>query len=148
VGTITAAARQDGTVTVEVSDDGPGVPAAQLPRIFDRFYRASAPAGRPGSGLGLAIVAAIAAAHHGTATASPHQPRGLTLTLTLPTPQPPVPLPAVAPRAVPGRIHRNGNAGAGRTPRPRATGPRVLVPAGQAPAPSRPGSHASRPGPG
>ena len=60
------------------------MPAGQLPRIFDRFYRASAPPGRPGSGLGLAIVAAIAAAHHGTVEASPNQPHGLSLTLALP----------------------------------------------------------------
>ena len=92
-GTITAA-RQDGTVTVEVSDDGPGVPPEQLPRIFDRFYRASAPAARPGSGLGLAIVTAIAAAHHGTAEATLNQPHGLRLTLTLPEPGRTEPAPA------------------------------------------------------
>jgi two-component system OmpR family sensor kinase len=95
-GTITAA-RRDGTVTVEVSDDGPGVPAGQLPRIFDRFYRASAPPGRPGSGLGLAIVAAIAAAHHGTVGASPNQPHGLRLTLALPEPSQPAPSPGAPP---------------------------------------------------
>lgn len=95
-GTITAA-RHDGTVTVEVSDDGPGVPAGQLPRIFDRFYRASAPPGRPGSGLGLAIVAAIAAAHHGTVKASPNEPHGLRLTLVLPDPSHPAPSPGALP---------------------------------------------------
>jgi two-component system OmpR family sensor kinase len=97
-GTITAA-RQDGTVTVEVSDDGPGVPAEQLPRIFDRFYRAGAPPGRPGSGLGLAIVTAIAAAHHGTAEATLNQPHGLRLTLTLPQPCRAESAPAAAPAA-------------------------------------------------
>jgi two-component system, OmpR family, sensor kinase len=73
----------DGTITVAVSDDGPGVPAGQLPRIFDRFYRA-APSARPGSGLGLAIVTAVAATHGGTAVARPSQPHGLQVTLTLP----------------------------------------------------------------
>ena len=73
VATITAAAR-GGTVVVEVSDNGPGVPADRLPRIFDRFYRAAAPPPRPGSGLGLAIVTAIAAAHRGTAEASAQPP--------------------------------------------------------------------------
>jgi len=73
----------DGTVTVAVGDDGPGVPAGQLPRIFDRFYRA-APSPRPGSGLGLAIVTAVAAAHGGTAGARASQPHGLQVTLTLP----------------------------------------------------------------
>jgi two-component system, OmpR family, sensor kinase len=83
VATVTAA-RPDGTVVIEVSDDGPGVPAGQLPRIFDRFYRAGGPSPRPGSGLGLAIVASVAAAHGGTAQAAPNHPHGLTITLTLP----------------------------------------------------------------
>jgi two-component system, OmpR family, sensor kinase len=80
--TITAAA-SNGSVVVEVSDDGPGVPAGQLPRIFDRFYRGEAPSARPGSGLGLAIVTAIAAAHGGTAQAVLNEPHGLRVTLTL-----------------------------------------------------------------
>lgn len=84
VATITAAC-QGSSVRIEVSDDGPGVPASQLPRIFDRFYRAPAPAHQPGSGLGLAITAAIAAAHDGTAKATLNNPHGLRITLTLPT---------------------------------------------------------------
>jgi two-component system OmpR family sensor kinase len=83
VATITAG-ESGGTITVQVSDDGPGVPPGQLPRIFDRFYRAAAPSARPGSGLGLAIVTAAAAAHGGTAHAAPSQPHGLQITLTLP----------------------------------------------------------------
>jgi signal transduction histidine kinase len=79
------AEERDGTITVQVSDDGPGVPAAQLPRIFDRFYRAAAPSARPGSGLGLAIVTAVAATHGGTTDAAPNPPHGLRITLTLPS---------------------------------------------------------------
>jgi two-component system OmpR family sensor kinase len=79
-----AAARHNGTITIDVSDDGPGVTADQLPHIFDRFYRAPAQARRPGSGLGLAIVTAIAAAHHGAAEAALNDPHGLRVTLTLP----------------------------------------------------------------
>jgi two-component system, OmpR family, sensor kinase len=75
-------------VTIEVSDDGPGVPPDKLPHIFERFYRAadarSVRAPIPGSGLGLAIATEIAAAHGGTATAAPVTPRGLRVTLTLP----------------------------------------------------------------
>jgi len=78
------AAQYDATITVEVSDDGPGVPEDQLAHVFDRFNRGSAPSPRPGSGLGLAIVAATAAAHHGTAQATPNHPHGLVITLTLP----------------------------------------------------------------
>jgi two-component system, OmpR family, sensor kinase len=82
--TLTAAAR-GGQVVLAVSDDGPGVPPDQLPRIFDRFYRAGVPSRRPGSGLGLAIVAAVTAAHDGQVTATANDPHGLRITLTLPT---------------------------------------------------------------
>jgi two-component system, OmpR family, sensor kinase len=80
--TVTAALA-DHTITIGVADDGPGVPSAHLPRIFDRFYRAPAQP-RPGSGLGLAIVAATAKAHQGTVAAAAARPHGLTITLTLP----------------------------------------------------------------
>ena len=88
-GTIAAAASDD-QVRIMVSDDGPGVAADKLPRIFERFYRAGAGASRPGSGLGLAIVAEVAAAHGGTAEAAPSSPHGLRITLTLPVEQPPI----------------------------------------------------------
>ena len=82
---VTGTASAD-TITVEVSDDGPGVDASQLPRILDRFYRAPAQTQTPGSGLGLAIVAAITAAHDGTVEARLNHPHGLRVTLTLPRP--------------------------------------------------------------
>ena len=91
VGTITAR-EAGGHVTIEVSDDGPGVPPDQLPHIFERFYRASR-ASRPGtrgSGLGLAIAAEIASAHGGAAYAAPAAPRGLRITLILPVRELPV----------------------------------------------------------
>ena len=78
------ASERDGSVVVEVSDDGPGVPPDQLARIFDRFYRAGVPSRRPGSGLGLAIAAAVAAAHDGNVSAALNEPHGLRVTLTLP----------------------------------------------------------------
>jgi two-component system OmpR family sensor kinase len=93
--TITAAVR-GGTVVVEVSDNGPGVPADRLPHVFDRFYRAAALSPRPGAGLGLAIVTAIAAAHQGTAEAALNHPHGLRVTLTLPAGGQPCPAPAAA----------------------------------------------------
>lgn len=59
--TITVAAEErDGSAVLRVSDSGPGIPAADRPRVFDRFYRGSN--GRqagPGTGLGLAIVAEL-----------------------------------------------------------------------------------------
>jgi signal transduction histidine kinase len=51
---------------IVVRDDGPGVPAAELPRLTERFYRTDSSRNRPGNGLGLAIVAAIAKLHGGT----------------------------------------------------------------------------------
>ncbi len=62
--------------TVEVSDDGPGIPADDLPYIFDRFYRSAKARALPGSGLGLAIVRRIADMHGGTVEAIPLQHRG------------------------------------------------------------------------
>jgi two-component system, OmpR family, sensor kinase len=82
-GTITASPAADGNVVIEVSDDGPGVPADKLPHVFERFYRAGSPATR-GSGLGLAIAAEIVSAHGGTAHAGPAVPHGLRVRLTLP----------------------------------------------------------------
>jgi two-component system, OmpR family, sensor kinase len=90
VGTITASAA-NARVTIEVSDDGPGVAPDQLPRIFERFYRAGTWSSRTGSGLGLAIAAEIAVAHGGTAEAAPVVPSGLRVMLTLPLSQSPDP---------------------------------------------------------
>jgi len=59
--------------TVEVSDDGPGIPADDLPYVFDRFYRSATARALPGSGLGLAIVRRIADMHDGTVEAIPQQ---------------------------------------------------------------------------
>jgi two-component system OmpR family sensor kinase len=81
-----SAARSNGSVVIDVSDDGPGVPDDRLPRLFDRFYRAGPSTETPcqGSGLGLAIVTAVAATHHGAAEASLNAPHGLRVTLTFP----------------------------------------------------------------
>ena len=56
----------EGALTIR--DRGPGIDPADLPHVFDRFYRATAARSTPGSGLGLAIVRQIAAAHGGTVT--------------------------------------------------------------------------------
>ena len=58
---------RDGEVIV--ADQGPGIAEEDLPRIFDRFYRAATARAKPGAGLGLAIVREAAEAHGGKATA-------------------------------------------------------------------------------
>ena len=47
-------------------DHGPGIDAADLPHVFDRFYRSASARALPGSGLGLAIVKQVAEEHGGT----------------------------------------------------------------------------------
>jgi len=61
-----------------VRDHGPGIADADLPHIFERFYRATSARSMPGSGLGLAIVQQVAEAHGGTITAE-QAPGGGTL---------------------------------------------------------------------
>ena len=69
--------------SVEVSDDGPGIPADDLPYIFDRFYRSATARALPGSGLGLAIVRRVADMHDGTVEAIPLQ-QGMTFRISMP----------------------------------------------------------------
>jgi two-component system, OmpR family, sensor histidine kinase MprB len=76
----------DGAVTVR--DYGPGIDAADLPHVFERFYRAPSARGMPGSGLGLAIVSQIAAAHGGSVQAGAADGGGAVVTLRLPATRP------------------------------------------------------------
>jgi two-component system sensor histidine kinase MprB len=71
--------------TVVVRDRGPGIAEADLPHIFDRFYRSPAARGLPGSGLGLAIVAQVAKAEGGTVLAENDPAGGARMSLFLPT---------------------------------------------------------------
>lgn len=78
--------RENGAVTVKVSDTGPGIAPSDLPRIFDRFYRAPTMRGRSGTGLGLAIARWIAEEHGGEITVQSTPGQGSTFTVRLPAP--------------------------------------------------------------
>jgi two-component system sensor histidine kinase MprB len=69
---------------VTVRDHGPGIPEADLPKVFDRFYRASTARAMPGSGLGLAIVREVVEAEGGTVRAGNHAGGGAVVEIRLP----------------------------------------------------------------
>ncbi|HWX75657.1 MAG TPA: HAMP domain-containing sensor histidine kinase, partial [Solirubrobacteraceae bacterium] len=71
--------------TLRVRDHGAGIAPEDLPRVFDRFYRAPGARGMPGSGLGLAIVRHFAETHGGSVHAASDAGCGATLTLELPS---------------------------------------------------------------
>lgn len=73
-----------GAVRLEIEDDGPGLPDADLQRIFDRFTRADRSRSVEGSGLGLAIVRSIVELHGGSVHAERASPHGLRLVIDLP----------------------------------------------------------------
>jgi two-component system sensor histidine kinase MprB len=74
-----------GEGTVSVRDQGPGVDPADLPHVFDRFYRSPQARTTPGSGLGLAIVKQVADSHGGTVTAANAPGGGALFVLRFPT---------------------------------------------------------------
>ncbi|HEY8709732.1 MAG TPA: HAMP domain-containing sensor histidine kinase [Burkholderiaceae bacterium] len=89
-----AAALKNGRVQVSVSDTGPGIPAAELPHLFDRYYQSRqsvAPAtgeGGMGLGLGLAIVKRIAELHGGEVTVTSRVGTGTQVVLSVPAAAP------------------------------------------------------------
>jgi signal transduction histidine kinase len=102
------ARRENGHVILSVADSGPGIPAADLDRIFHRFARANPrqSRGTGGFGLGLAIVQAIAEAHHGSARASSTLGQGSLFEVLLPAVPAPLPETPAAPQAVTAQISR------------------------------------------
>ncbi|MBA2947305.1 sensor histidine kinase [Streptomyces himalayensis] len=80
-----------------VRDHGPGIPADELPHVFDRFWRSPSARALPGSGLGLSIVARTVQQSGGEVTLSPAEGGGTVARLRLPgAPTPPPPAPAEA----------------------------------------------------
>lgn len=77
------AAREEGIVSIEVRDRGPGLPPGDEERVFERFYRVAS-AGQPGVGLGLSICRAIARVHGGTLVAANRPGGGAVFRLTTP----------------------------------------------------------------
>jgi signal transduction histidine kinase len=88
-GLVTLAARPEGSmVRLEVSDTGSGIPAQDLPHIFERFYRGTNGTSQPeggGSGLGLSIAKSLIEAQGGRMGASSVPGRGATISLSLRT---------------------------------------------------------------
>ncbi len=74
---------RDGKVCVAVGDNGPGIPAGELGRVTERFYRLDRSRNLPGNGLGLSIVQATAALHGGALELADRQP-GLLARIVLP----------------------------------------------------------------
>jgi two-component system phosphate regulon sensor histidine kinase PhoR len=89
-GTITLSAdREDDRIVITVADEGPGIPDADLTRVFERFYRVDKARARDrqdpgGTGLGLAIVRHLVGLHGGKVSAANRKPHGAIFTIQLP----------------------------------------------------------------
>ena len=75
--------REASFIELTVSDDGPGIPVNEVPRVFDRFYRLEKSRTTFGSGLGLSMVKAIADLHQAHTSVADNSP-GLKLTISFP----------------------------------------------------------------
>ena len=86
---VMASARKDDRIVLSVADEGPGIPEADLPRVFERFYRVDKARSRDardpgGTGLGLAIVKHLIGLHGGRVTAANRPEGGAMFTVELP----------------------------------------------------------------
>jgi two-component system heavy metal sensor histidine kinase CusS len=82
-----AVSKQDTDFEVTVNDNGSGIAAEHLPRVFDRFYRAESSRGSDGAGLGLALVKSILDLHGGSTMIQSQIGHGTTVKLIFPFPQ-------------------------------------------------------------
>ena len=80
--------KKENWVELAVADNGPGIPEADIPRIFERFYRVDKARSREagGSGLGLSIVHDAVLAHGGTIAVGQNKPQGSRFIVTFPRP--------------------------------------------------------------
>jgi len=82
---VVGAEQRDDGVELTVSDTGPGIPAAELPHVFERFFQGEAGKSTArGSGLGLSIAALVADAHAGRIDVRSPAGEGTTFTVILP----------------------------------------------------------------
>ncbi len=81
---------QDGQIVIRVADNGSGIPAAEISKIWDRLHRGDASRSQPGLGLGLSLVEAVVRAHRGRVGVQSEPGVGSAFTLYLPS----SPLPA------------------------------------------------------
>jgi two-component system sensor histidine kinase BaeS len=81
-----SASRQDNLIAVSVADTGEGIPAEDIPHLFERFYRADKSRTRVtgGSGLGLKIAKSLVEAHGGTINVASETGKGSCFTFTIP----------------------------------------------------------------
>jgi signal transduction histidine kinase len=86
--TISMSLPANNMLTVAITDTGVGIPANDLPHIFDRFYRVERSRATRGSGLGLAIAAEIVQAHRGTIEVTSNPGEGTTFSVRLPVVNP------------------------------------------------------------
>lgn len=78
------AAENERTVVIEVADTGPGIPADEIPRVWDELFRGKSAQATAGSGLGLPLVRAIVVRHGGTVAIRSRPNQGTSVTLQLP----------------------------------------------------------------
>ena len=84
--TVTLAADHEGAIVLAVRDTGCGIAAADLPRVFERFYRADTARTFPGNGLGLSLVKAVVTSYGGDVALESAPGHGTAVTVTLPAP--------------------------------------------------------------
>jgi PAS domain S-box-containing protein len=106
-GSIRVTVRADGRdALVSVADTGVGVPAKEMPRLFERFHRIENARSRSneGSGIGLALVRELVSLHGGTITADSAEGRGTTFTIRLPLGSAHLPADALSSAPVPAAV--------------------------------------------